>query len=218
MTRVLWDQVGARLFETGIDLGILYVPDETGAYNNGYAWNGLISVSESPIGAEASPLYADNLKYLNLVSVEEFSATIEAFTYPDEFLQFDGTLEPEPGVLIGQQSRGTFGLSYQTLLGNDVDGTDLGYKIHLIYGALAAPTEKAYGTVNESPEAITFSWEISTTPVAVPGYKPTASIVIDSTKVDSATLAAFEDIIYGDEAEEPRLPLPAEVLTLLAAV
>ncbi len=216
-----WDSVGERLYETGVDHGVLYVPDVTGDYNTGFVWNGLVSVSESPTGAEPSPQYADNIKYLNLVSLEEFGATVEAFTYPDEFAQFDGSAEPEPGVLVGQQTRGTFGLAYRTQVGNDVAGTDLGYKLHLIYGAMAAPTEKAYGTVNESPEALTFSWELTTTPVAVTGYKPTASLVIDSTKVDAAKLAALEVILYGDDdtvVVEPRMPLPDEVIALFATV
>lgn len=218
MVRLLWDQVGERIYETGVDMGVLYTPDGLGAYDTGFVWNGLVTVSESPTGAEPTPMYADNIKYLNLVSTEWFGATIEAYTYPDEFAQFDGTAEPEPGVLIGQQTRGTFGLAYRTLIGDDVVATDLGYKIHLIYGALAMPTEKAYGTVNESPEIVTFSWELTTTPVAVPGYKPTASLTVDSTKVDSVKLAAFEDILYGDATLTARLPLPDEVFTLLAAV
>lgn len=217
MARLQWDQVGERFYETGVDRGVLYIPDGTGDYVEGHVWNGLVSVSESPTGAEATPQYADNIKYLNLISREEFEATVEAFTYPDEFAQFDGTAEPEPGVLIGQQTRGTFGLAYRTLVGNDVDGEDHGYKLHLIYGAMAAPTEKAYGTVNESPEAITFSWELTTTPVAVTGHKNTATLVIDSTKVDAADLEALETILYGDEVEEPRLPLPDEIIGMFAA-
>lgn len=216
MARLLWDQVGERVYETGVDRGVLYIPDVNGVYNDGVAWNGLVSVSESPTGAEATPQYADNIKYLNLVSAEEFGATVEAFTYPDEFAQFDGTAEPEPGVLIGQQTRGTFGLAYRTLIGNDLEGTDLGYKLHLIYGAMAAPTEKAYATVNDTPEALTFSWELTTSPVAVTGYKPTAALVVDSTKVEAADLAALETILYGDAATEPRLPLPDEVIALMA--
>lgn len=224
--RLKWDQTGERLYETGVDRGVLYIPNESGEYAEGHAWNGLVSVSESPTGAETSPQYADNIKYLNLVSIEEFEASIEAFTYPDEFAQFDGTAEPEPGVLIGQQPRGTFGLAYRTQVGNDTDGTDFGYKLHLIYGAMAAPTEKAYGTINESPEAITFSWELTTTAVQVEGHKPTSSLVIDSTKVEAATLEELETILYGvDEVLEPaedavvaRLPLPDEIITMFAAV
>lgn len=234
MARLKWDQVGERLFETGVDRGVLYIPDVNGVYNTGVVWNGLVTVSESPSGAEATPQYADNIKYLNLVSAENFEASIEAFTYPDEFAQFDGTAEPQPGVLIGQQTRGTFGLAYRTQLGNDLEGTDFGYKLHLIYGAMAAPTEKAYGTVNESPEAITFSWDLTTTPVAVTGFRPTAALVIDSTKVTAADLAALETILYGKDAVAddpattgvdetaaavpPRLPLPDEIITLMNPV
>lgn len=214
MARLKWDKTGERIYETGVSHGVLFTPNEEGEYADGVVWNGLVSVSESPSGAEATPQYADNIKYLNLISNEEFGATIEAFTYPDEFAQFDGTAEPQPGVLIGQQTRGTFGLAYQTLVGNDVQGTDLGYKIHLVYGAMAAPTEKSYNTVNETPEAITFSWEISTTPVEVPGFKPSATMVIDSTKVDATALASLEEILYGTETEEPRLPLPEEIIDL----
>lgn len=211
-----WDQVGERIYETGVDHGVLYIPT-AGVYDDGVVWNGLVSISESPTGAEATPQYADNIKYLNLVSVEEFEATIEAFTYPEEFSQFDGSQEPQPGVLLGQQTRTVFGLSYRTKLGDDVSGDSLGYKLHLIYGALAAPTEKAYNTVNESPEALTFSWELTTTPVAVTNYKPTASLTIDSRTADATGLAALEVILYGDDVgpTDPRLPLPDEVITLL---
>lgn len=222
MAELKWDQVGERFYETGVDHGVLYIPDATGDYNEGYVWNGLVSVSESPTGAEATPQYADNIKYLNLISREEFEATIEAFTYPDEFAQFDGSAEPEPGVHIGQQPRGTFGLAYRTKVGNDVDGEDHGYKLHLIYGAMAAPTEKSYGTINESPEAITFSWELTTTAVAVTGHRPTATLVIDSTKVDSADLTALETILYGEGDDEtgtdPRMPLPDEVIGMFEVV
>jgi hypothetical protein len=212
--RLKWDQVGERVYETGVDRGVLYLPNGQGEYEEGVVWNGLVSVSESPSGAEPTPQYADNIKYLNLVSAEEFGATIEAFTYPDEFAQFDGTAEVQPGVLVGQQIRGTFGLSYRSLLGDDVVATDRGYKLHLVYGALAAPTEKAYNTVNESPEAITFSWELSTTPIEVPGFKPSATLVVDSTKVEAATLQELEDLLYGTETDEARLPLPAEIIDL----
>ena len=212
MPKIKWDQTGERLYETGVSKGVLY-PYANNTYAKGVAWNGLINVSESPEGAEATPLYADNIKYLNLMSAEEFKATIEAYTYPDEFAACNGEASLETGVSIGQQKRSQFGLSYQTKIGNDVD-SELGYKIHLVYGALAAPSEKAYATVNDSPEAITFSWEISTTPVEVPGFKPTASLVIDSTKVDPTKLAEFEKILYGDETNEARLPLPDEVATL----
>ena len=210
MTALSWDKVGERLYETGVDHGVLYIPTN-GVYSLGVAWNGLVTVTESPSGAEATPTYADNIKYLNLISVEEFGGTIEAYTYPDEFAQCDGTATPEVGVTVGQQTRKPFGMCYRTLVGNDTDGTDHGYKLHLVYGALASPSEKAYGTVNDSPEAITFSWEFSTTPVPVPGLKPSASIVIDSRKVGAASLQALEDILYGTAGADPRLPLPQEV-------
>jgi len=217
MTRLMWDQTGEKIYEYGVNWGVLYIPNNVGVYDNGYAWNGLVSVTESPSGAEANPQYADNIKYLNLISAEQFGGTIEAFTYPEEFGQCDGTASPEPGVNIGQQGRKSFGLSYRTRVGNDLEGTDFGYKVHLVYGALAAPSEKAYATINESPEAITFSWEISTTPVDAGGsYKPTSSITIDSTKVDADALADLEDILYGTVGVDPKLPSPAEVLALFA--
>ena len=215
MSKLVWDKTGERYYETGVNQGVLYPEGEGGTYPNGVAWNGLTAVTESPSGAEVTPLYADNIKYLNLMSAEEFGATIEAYTYPEEFAQCDGSAEIATGVMIGQQNRKTFGLSYKTALGNDVDGNDYGYKLHLIYGALAAPSEKGYSTINDSPEAITFSWEVTTTPVSVTGFKPTASITIDSTKVDADKLAALEDILYGDEETEARLPLPDEVATLM---
>lgn len=215
--RLTWDKTGERLYETGVDHGVLYIPDSSGVYNNGVAWNGLTTVTESPSGAESNPLYADNMKYLNLISAEEFGATIEAYTYPDEFGQFDGTATPVAGVSIGQQNRKSFGLSYRTRVGNDVQGSDFGYKLHLIYGATAAPSEKAYATINDSPEAITFSWELTTTPVdAGAGLKPTALLTIDSTKVDAAALAALEDLLYGSDTDEPTLPTPAEVVAMFA--
>lgn len=210
--QLTWDRVGERVYETGVDRGVLFLPNNVGVYDRGYAWNGLVSVTESPSGAEASPQYADNIKYLNLVSAEEFGATIEAFTYPEEFAQCDGTASPETGVSLGQQGRKSFGLAYRTRIGNDVDGTDHGYKLHLIYGALAAPSEKAYSTINDSPEALTFSWDLSTTPVDVPGFKPTASLTIDSTKVNAAALASLEQALYGTAGGDPRLPLPIDVL------
>ena len=213
---LVWDEIGKRYYETGVDHGVLYIPDSAGAYINGVAWNGLTSVSESPSGAEPNAQYADNIKYLNLFSAEEFSATIEAFTYPDEFAQFDGLATPTPGVVVGQQSRKGFGLSYRTRIGNDVDGDDYGYKIHLIYGCYASPSEKAYTTINDSPEAINFSWSITTTPVAVPNLKPTSQIVIDSTQVDATTLAALEQMLYGDTGVDPALPLPGTVITMFA--
>ena len=211
--KLVWDEVGKRFYETGVNKGVLY-PQKDGAYPKGVAWNGLTAVTESPSGAEASPLYADNIKYLNLVSAEEFGATVEAYTYPDEFAACNGEAELAAGVSIGQQKRTPFGMAYQTKVGNDVD-SELGYKIHLIYGALAAPSEKAYATVNDSPEAITFSWELTTTPVAVEGFKPTACVVIDSTKVAADKLAALEAVLYGSEDAEARLPLPNEVLELV---
>jgi hypothetical protein len=214
MTKLKWDQVGEKFYETGVDQGVLYIPNTAGAYSNGYPWNGLVSVSESPSGAESNKQYADNTVYLNLVSAEEFSATVEAFTYPDEFAQCDGSAEPTTGVFVGQQRRKSFGLSYRTRVGNDIDAADYGYKLHLIYGALAAPTEKAYTTINDSPEAITFSWELSTTPVDVPGLKPTATLTIDSTKVNAAKLAELEDLLYGTAGVDPRLPSPAEVIAM----
>lgn len=213
---LVWDKTGERFYETGIKQGVLYIPSE-GTYNKGVAWNGLISVTESPSGAEPTPLYADDIKYLNLMSAEEFGATIEAYTYPDEFAVCDGSAELVKGVMVGQQERKTFGLSYKTIVGNDVDGNAKGYKIHLIYGAMAAPSEKAYSSINDSPEATTFSWELTTTPVNVSGMKPTASIVIDSTKADATKLEAFEKILYGSTEAAARLPLPDEVKTLLTA-
>lgn len=211
-----WDETGKRYYETGVKKGALYVRDESGKYPKGVAWNGLTAVTESPSGAEPTPLYADDIKYLNLYSVEEFGATIEAYTYPEEFAACDGSAELIKGVKIGQQDRKTFGLSYVTTKGNDVDGNSHGYLIHLIYGCMASPSEKAYATINDSPEAITFSWELTTTPVSVEGFKPTASLVIDSTTVDSAKLKAFEDILYGKDTTAARLPLPDEVKTLLS--
>lgn len=213
MTKLVWDKAGERIYETGVNKGVLY-PLSAGAYDKGVAWNGLTAVTESPSGAEATPLYADNIKYLNLMSAEEFGATIEAYTYPDEFAECNGEAELLAGVSLGQQTRKTFGMSYQTRVGNDTDA-DFGYKIHIIYGALAAPSEKAYATINDSPEAITFSWEISTTPVEVEGHKPTASITIDSTKVEADKLAAIEAILYGSESEEARLPLPDEIVSIM---
>ena len=220
MTKLIWDKTGERLYETGIKQGVLYVQDASGTYPTGVAWNGLTGVTESPSGAEASPLYADDIKYLNLVSAEEFGATIEAYTYPDEFAACDGSAELVKGVMLGQQSRKNFGLAYRTTLGNDVDGESHGYKLHLIYGALAAPSEKGYQSINDSPEAITFSWEVSTTPVTVTGKKPTACITIDSTQADPTKLAALETILYGGTAPETvaRLPLPDEIATLMVAV
>lgn len=215
MSKLVWDQTGERYYETGVKQGVLYPIGENGTYDLGVAWNGLTAVTESPSGAEATPLYADDIKYLNLISNEEFGGTIEAYTYPEEFEQCDGSANIATGVSIGQQARKTFGLCYRTTLGNDVLTNDYGYKLHLVYGALAAPSEKAYATINDSPEAITFSWEFSTTPVNVTGHKPTASITIDSTKCDAEKLAALEAILYGSDDAEPRLPLPDEIATLM---
>lgn len=214
MSKLIWDKVGERTYETGVNKGVLYPQAAEGSYPKGVAWNGLTAVTESPSGAEATPLYADNIKYLNLMSAEEFGATIEAYTYPDEFGVCNGEASLTEGVSIGQQARKAFGMSYQTKVGNDVN-SEAGYKIHLIYGALAAPSEKAYATINDSPEAITFSWEVTTTPVEVTGFKPTATLVIDSTKVEADKMAAIEAILYGSESEEARLPLPDEVLSII---
>ena len=215
MAKLVFDKTGERFFETGVNKGVFYVQDAQGAYPQGVAWNGLTAVTESPSGAEATPLYADNIKYLNLMSAEEFGATVEAYTYPDAFAACNGELALADGVSIGQQARKAFGMSYQTKIGNDVAGTELGYKIHIIYNALAAPSEKAYATINDSPEAITFSWELSTTPVEVSGGKPTATLVIDSTKVSETALKAIEDALYGTDSEEAHLPLPDEIVALV---
>ena len=217
MSKLVWDKTGERLYETGVKQGVLYPMDTKGTYPKGVAWNGLTNVTESPSGAEATALYADDIKYLNLMSNEEFGGTIEAYTYPDEFAECDGSATLVAGVYIGQQARKTFGFCYRTTLGNDVDTNAHGYKLHLVYGALASPSEKAYSTINDSPEAITFSWEFSTTPVNVTGFKPTASITIDSTKVDPEKLAALEAILYGGDEAEARLPLPDEVAQVMTA-
>ena len=214
MAVLTWDQSGERFYETGVDRGVLYIPTN-GVYSTGVAWNGLTAVTESPSGAEATPMYADNIKYLNLLSVEEFGGTIEAMTYPDEFAQCDGTASPETGVLLAQQSRHLFGLSYRSRLGNDVSAADYGYKLHLVYGALAAPSERAYNTINDAPEAITFSWSFTTTPVPVTGYKNTALVTIDSSKVPSANLAAIEAALYGTSNTSARLPLPDEIVAMV---
>lgn len=221
MTKLTWDTTGAREYETGVDHGVLFEIDEAGEYSSGVAWNGLTTVTESPAGAEATPTYADNIKYLNLISVETFGATIEAYTYPAEFEKYDGNATPTPGVSVGQQTRKPFGFCYRTRRGNDVDATDFGYKLHLVYGALAAPSEKAYASINDSPEAITFSWELTTNPVQVgtisgTEYAPTASITIDSTKVDPAKLAILETQLYGDPSNDPSMPLPADVITMMS--
>ena len=217
MAKLVWDATGERKYETGVRNGVLYVMGEGGTYPKGVAWNGLTAVTESPSGAEATALYADDTKYLNLISAEEFGATIEAYTYPDEFAECDGSATLAAGVTIGQQPRKTFGMSYRTVYGNDVNNESFGYKLHLIYGAVAAPSEKAYATINDSPEAITFSWEVKTTPVNVTGHKPTASLTIDSTKVDQTKLKKIEDILYGDAEGEARLPLPDEIIQIIQA-
>ena len=217
MPKLTWDNTGERIFETGVKQGVLYPIQSDGKYTKGVAWNGLTAVTESPSGAEATALYADDIKYLNLLSNEEFGATIEAYTYPDEFAECDGSAELATGVMIGQQKRNTFGLCYRTTIGNDVEGNDYGYKLHLVYGCLAAPSEKGYSTINDNPDAITFSWEVSTTPVNVEGFKPTSQITIDSTKADPTKLAALEAVLYGSAETEAKLPLPDEVATLMSA-
>ena len=215
MPKLKWDQTGERLYETGFDKVVLFPMESTGQYGAGVAWNGITAVNESPSGAEPTALYANNGKYLNLISNEDFAATIEAYTYPDEFEECDGSKEIAPGVVIGQQKRKVFGLAYRSLIGNDVDGNDHGYKLHLVYGCLAAPSENNHSTVNDSPEAGTMSWSVSTTPVEVADAKPTATVTIDSTKADKAKLKKLEDMLYGTEQAESKLPLPAEVITLM---
>lgn len=213
---LVWDETGKKLFETGVSNVALYPQESTGVYGAGVAWNGVTNISESPSGAEATTLWANNGKYLNLYSVEEYASSIEAYTYPDEFAECDGSAEIAKGVSIGQQNRKSFGLAYKTLIGSDTDGNDHGYKLHLVYGCKAAPSERSHATVNDSPEALSFSWEISTTPVSVTGHKPTASVEIDSTKVDAEKLAAFEKILFGSDTAAARLPLPDEVATHFA--
>ena len=217
MAAITWDATGERLFETGVDHGVLYPISSSGTYGNGVAWNGLSAITESPSGAEATAIWADNIKYVNLLSAEEFGATVEAYTYPDEFAICDGTAELVDGVIVGQQARKVFGLCYRTKIGNDVDGNDHGYKLHIIYGAQASPSEKAYSTINDSPEAISFSWELTTTPVNVTGMNATSYLVIDSTKCDAEKLTALEKILYGSAEPDtaPRLPLPDEIKTLM---
>lgn len=215
MSKIVWDAIGEHTFETGVRNGVLYLQGAEGTYNTGVAWNGLTSVSESPEGAEPTDLYADDVKYLTLMSAENFKATIEAYTYPVEFEECDGSATIAKGVVIGQQPRKPFGLCYRTAIGNDTDGNEHGYKLHIVYGCQASPSEKQYSTINDSPEAITFSWEVNTTPVNVNGKKPTATLIIDSTKADKAKLTALEAILYGSEQAEPRLPLPDEIATLM---
>lgn len=215
MSKLVWDQIGEHFYETGVDKGVLYPLDSTTAsYPLGVAWNGLSSISESPSGAEETKIYADNIKYLSLMSAEDYGYTIEAYTYPAEFEQCDGSASIATGVVIGQQTRKTFGLCYRTLLGNDTEAEDYGYKLHLVYGGKASPSEKNHETVNDSPEAITFSWEVNTTPVSLTGYKSTSHVTIDSTKISAAALAALEEILYGSESEDPRLPLPDEIISI----
>ena len=213
--KLVWDNVGERFYETGVKNCALYLQNTDGSYPKGVAWNGISAINESPSGAEASPIYADDTKYLNLISNEELSASIEAYTYPDEFAECDGSAEIATGITIGQQPRKAFGLAYKTTLGNDIAGNEYGYKLHLLYGCKAAPSEKAYSTINDSPEAITFSWEISTTPVNVKGFKPTSNLTIDSSKVAPEKLAALEAVLFGSESAEARLPLPDEIITLV---
>ena len=216
MAKLVWDEVGSRFFETGVKNGVLFVQNDEGGYNNGVVWNGLTAVTESPSGAEETPLYADDIKYVVFYSNEEFKATVEAYTYPEEFEQCDGSASLGKGITVGQQARRSFGLVYKTAVGNDIQGQDLGYKIHIIYGCKAAPSEKAFATVNDSPEAVTFSWEISTVPVNVEGLKPTATVVIDSTKCDAEHLSAIEAKLFGTESEESTLLLPDEIKALLS--
>lgn len=216
MSKLVWDNTGDRQYETGVKNCVLYPMGETGIYPKGVAWNGITAVTESPSGAESNPLYADDIKYLDLRSVEEFGGTIEAYMYPDEFAACDGSAEIADGVKIGQQKRKTFGLCYRTTLGNDTKGDDYGYKLHIVYGAVASPSERAYATINDSPEAMTMSWEFSTTPVAVNGFRPTSHLEIDSTKATPEKLAALEKILYGDTDTEARLPLPDEIVTLMS--
>lgn len=217
MSKLVWDETGKRFYETGVRKAVLYPQGSNGEYPNGYAWSGVTNITEKPTGAEATALYADDIKYLNLISNEDLEASIEAYMYPDEFTECDGSAELVPGVTVIQQKRKSFGLAYQTALGNDTEGYDHGYKIHLIYGCVAAPSEKAHATVNDSPEAMTMSWEIKTTPVSVDGLNPTAGLTIDSTKVNPEKLKKLEDILYGTQDVEPRLPLPNEVKTILTA-
>lgn len=218
MAVLVWGQTGEKLYETGTKKGVFYKMSENGTYPKGVAWNGLTAVTESPSGAEATELYADDIKYLELMSAEKFGGTIEAYMYPDEFGECDGSAEPTPGVSIGQQNRSTFGMSYVTTIGNDIKGNDYGYKIHLIYGIKVSPSERGYQTINDSPEAITFSWEFTTTPVNVTGFKPTACLTIDSTKVAAEKLKTLEAKLYGGESTEAQLPLPDEVISMLKTV
>ena len=215
MARLIWDEVGQRFFETGVKNGVLYVQDNDGTYKNGVVWNGLTAVTESPSGAEETPLYADDVKYLTLRSAEEFGATVEAYTYPEEFEQCDGSASIAEGITIGQQARRAFGLCYRTSVGNDIQGQNFSYKLHLIYGCTVAPSEKSYSTINDNPEAITFSWELSTVPVPVDGFSPTASLVIDASKVDEGKMQLLENALFGDDQNEAKLLLPNEIIELI---
>jgi hypothetical protein len=215
MAKLVWDAEGQKTYETGVEKCVLYLRASNGTYPKGVAWNGIATISENPSGAEASSLYADNKKYLSLMSTEELALSVEAYTYPEEYAECDGSAQAIDGVHVAQQRRKSFGLCYKTLFGNDTEGTDHGYKLHLVYGCLASPSEKQFSSVNESPEAISFSWEINTTPIDVKGFKPTALIIIDSTKVNAAKLKALEDTLYGTDTTEAKLPLPNEVLTIL---
>lgn len=219
MSKLVWDNISEHYYETGVDHGVLFPYDSaTSKYAAGVAWNGLSAVNESPSGAEATAVYADNIKYLNLMSNEEFGCTIEAYTYPDEFAECDGSASLASGVVISQQPRKMFGFSYRTKIGNDVDGSDHGYKIHLVYGAMAAPSEKSYATINDSPEAITFSWEVSTTPIDFSGFKPTAHVIVDSTKADPSDFTAFETMLYGSQSEDAKLPMPSDLISIFGAI
>jgi len=216
VTQITWDAPGTRRYETGVDRGVLYIPNASGIYDKGYAWNGLTKVTEKPTGATTNATYADNIKYLNLISLEEFTADIAAYTYPDEWAQCDGTQEPEPGVAINQQPRVSFGMSYRTMVGNDLEATNFGYKLHLVYNALAAPSQKAFDSINATPAAIELSWTISTTPINVTGHKPTATMTIDSTKVSASALATLEQFLYGTAGTDPSLPTPDAVLAIFS--
>ena len=217
MARLIWDEVGQRFFETGVKNGVLYVQNNDGSYANGVVWNGLTAITESPSGAEETPLYADDVKYLTLRSAEEFGATIEAFTYPEEFEQCDGSAQIAAGITVGQQARKAFGLCYRTAVGNDIQGQEFSYKLHILYGCTVAPSEKSYSTINDNPEAITFSWELSTVPVPVDGFKPTASLIIDANKVDAGKLQLLENTLFGDAENEATLLLPNQIMELMKA-
>lgn len=215
MSKLVWDKSNERFFETGIDRGVLYIPNNNGAYVTGVAWSGLTAFNEAPTGAESNPQYADNIEYLNLISAERFAGTLEAFTCPREFYQFDGLASPVAGITVGQQTRKPFGLAYRTLIGNATEGQDFGYKIHVAYGLTAAPSEKNYATVNDSPEAMGLSWALTGTPVPVPGHKPSATLVIDSTQIPANILAQVEQMLYGDVGVDPVLPMPSVLIAMV---